>query len=316
MVIKIGDTDARKTKKTIMKKLKFLFLTLTIAMFIVSCENDGGDSVIAIALNESVVPNMAKVGSETIIDFAKLNNDETIFLAFTAGVAQGNPAQTDVIGSYRTLAGSVYTATLFSDVGNSEQEYVLTTNNIVTAFSELNSIADIKLGDVLTVTQRFTLTNGKVLNIINEDGAFDVESNIQATVFLNVIITYPVSCQTMLEGNYISTVIDSNIDIADFRSPQPVTITQTSAGTYVLSDGTADVFGPDRPIGLTFTDTCGTLAVALNSVEYPGRIGFIDLGATLSESGVITMNLKYTVGTAGTCCGFVSTKWTLVLTPV
>ena len=171
---------------------------------------------------------------------------------------------------------------------------------------------DIELGDVLSITAKHTLDNGTVLNIINPDGTFGVGSNIQTTVLFNIVVTYPVACATELQGNYTSVVLSTNT--TGLRSPQPVTITQPSFGTYVLSDGTADIFGPDFPIGLKFTDVCNTLSVATSSVQYPGQVDFIDNGATLDpETGVIIMNLEYT---SSSCCGLAGISYTLELTPV
>ena len=295
-----------------MKKIQIILLALVVTMLGVSCEDDGGTSVIP--LTDGAVPNMVKSATaETILDLVKINNGEDVTLGFTAEVAQGNPASTDIVGIYITAAGPIYTGTLFSDV-SLPQDFTLTVDDILAAFTELSSSADVALGDNLVVTTRFTMDDGTVLDIVNADGTSNTGTNIQTTVLFTTVINYPVSCPTMLEGNYISTVIASNLNIAaNFRSPQPVTITQPSAGTYILSDGTADIFGPDFPIGLQFTDVCGTITVASPSVQYPGVVDYIDNGATLDPvTGVIIMDLEYT---AGSCCGLPGIKWTLELVP-
>lgn len=297
-----------------MRNLKFILFTIAITVLSFSCEDDGGTSVIA--LDEGAVPNMVKAaGAETIIDLVRLTNGENIALAFSADIAQGNPVSTDIVGVLTTLAGPVYTGTLFSDV-SLPQDFTVTTNDVVAAIAEINSSADISLGDVLTITTRFTMSDGTVLNIVDPDGSSGTGTNIQTTVLFTTVINYPVSCPTALEGNYTSTVISSNLNIAaNFRSPQPVIITQPAAGTYVLSDGTADIFGPDFPIGLTFTDVCGTITVATASVQYPGVVDFMEIGAGASldqATGVITLPLEYT---AGSCCGLAGIQYTLELTP-
>jgi len=295
-----------------MKKIQIILVTLMTIMLGVSCEDDGGTSVVR--LEDGAAPNIVKSPTaEQFIDLLKVEAGEPVSLAFTAEIAQGTPASTDIVGSYKTSAGPVYTAVLFSNV-TLPQEFNLSIEDIIAAFSEFNSNADILLGDVLTITTRFTMNDGRVLDLIDENGSSNTGTNIQTTVLFTTTINYPISCATALEGDYISTVISSNIPVAgNFRSPQPVTITQPSAGTYILSDGTADIFGPDFPIGLTFTDVCETISVLEPSVQYPGVVDFIDNGATLdTNTGIITMNLEYT---AGSCCGLPGIKWTLELTP-
>jgi hypothetical protein len=297
-----------------MRNLKFKIFTIIIAVLGFSCENDGGTSVIE--LDRGAVPNMVKAaGGETIIDLVRLNNGENIALAFSADIAQGNPASIDIVGVLTTLAGPVYTGTLFSNVSLPE-DFTVTISDVVASISEINSASDISLGDVLTITTRFTMADGTVLNIVDPDGTSGTGTNLQTTVLFTTVINYPVSCPTSLEGNYTSTVISSNLNIAaNFRSPQPVTITQPAAGTYILSDGTADIFGPDFPIGLTFTDVCGTITVATASVQFPGVVDFMEIGAGASldqTTGIITLPLEYT---AGSCCGLPGIQWTLELTP-
>ncbi|GAA4270849.1 hypothetical protein U6A24_03040 [Aquimarina gracilis] len=295
-----------------MKKLYIILLTATL-MFSVSCENDGGDAFIP--LEDGVVPNMQKSATgETIIDLVKVNNNELVTLEFSAEIAQGTPASTDIVGIYATAAGPVYSTTLFSDV-TLPQDFTLTTDDIIGAFTELTSGSDIKLGDVLTITARFTRPDGTVLNIVNDDGTSNTGSNIQTTVLFASVITYPVSCPTMLEGNYTSTVIASSLPIAgNFISPQSVTITQPSAGTYVLSDGTAGIFGAGTPVGLQFTDVCGEITVATPSVTFPGQVDFEQGDGTNldPDTGVITLELAYT---AGSCCALPGITYTIELVP-
>lgn len=297
-----------------MKNIKILLLIIISAFVSFSCKNDdGGDS--ALVLETGAVPNMIKEpGSDVIIDLVRLTSGEVLSISFSVDVAQGSPVSTDVIAAFVTSEGPVYTATLASNV-SLPGVYTVTSDDIIAAFSEINSIEDIKLGDVLRISTRFTMPDGRILSLLNDDGTDNTGTTLSNSKLVSVVINYPVSCPTMLEGNYISTVIASSIDIpTNFRSPQPVVITQPSAGTYILSDGTADIFGPDFPIGLTFTDVCETITVAAPSVDFPGAVDFIDNGATLDPiTGIIIMNLEYT---SGSCCNLPGIKWTLELTPV
>lgn len=64
-----------------------------------------------------------------------------------------------------------------------------------------------------------------------------------------------------------------------------------------------------------FTDVCGTLTVATASVQYPGVVDFMVIGAGASldqATGIITLPLAFT---AGSCCGLAGIEYTLELTP-
>ena len=127
-----------------MRNLKFKIFTIIIAVLGFSCENDGGTSVIE--LDRGAVPNMVKAaGGETIIDLVRLNNGENIALAFSADIAQGNPASIDIVGVLTTLAGPVYTGTLFSNVSLPE-DFTVTISDVVASISEINSASDIQVG--------------------------------------------------------------------------------------------------------------------------------------------------------------------------
>jgi len=190
----------------------------------------------------------------------------------------------------------------------------LTVDEVIAAFNELNSIADVKLGDVLGVTTRFTLDDGTVLDIVSTDGVTGgTGTNLATTVLFTTVITYPVSCPTSLEGDYTGTVIATNQPAGTFISPQQITVTQPSAGTYVLSDGTAGLFGAATPVGLQFTDVCGTLTVANPSTNFPGQVDYVPGSASLNpDTGVITLDLGFT---ATSCCGLPGIEYTLELVP-
>lgn len=296
-----------------MKTIKILLFTIAIGVLSFSCDNDGGDS--ALILEAGAVPNFIKDASaDQIFDLTKVLNGTPLNLSFSASVAQGRVASSDIIATYKTLAGPVYNAVLFSNV-TLPGDFSLTTNDVIAAFTELTSTDDFQLGDVLTISTKFTMSDGRVLSILNDDGTDNTGTTLSNSKLVTIKISYPVSCPTMLQGNYTCTVISSNIPIVgNFRSPQPVTITQPAAGTYNLSDGTADIFGPDFPIGLEFTDVCGTITVSEPSLSFPGQVDFAQgPGTSLDQdTGVIILDLTYTTTS---CCGLAGIQYTLQLTP-
>jgi hypothetical protein len=296
-----------------MKTIKILLFTIAIGVLSFSCDKDGGSS--ALVLEDGAVPNFIKdASSDQIFDLTKVLNGTPLNLSFSASVAQGSVVSTDIIATYATLAGPVYKSTLFTNV-TLPSDFSLNTNDVIASFTEITSTDDFQLGDVLRISTRFTMSDGRVLSLLNDDGTDNTGTTLSNSKLVTVIINYPVSCPTMLEGNYISTVVSSNIPIAgNFRSPQPVTITQPSAGTYNLSDGTADIFGPDFPIALEFTDVCGTITVKEPSIPFPTQVLWATNSASLNQvTGIITLDLTYT---ATSCCGLAGIQYTLVLTPV
>jgi len=296
-------------KKIKMKTNKYIILLLTILAFTYACDDDGGDS--AIDLIEVAIPNMTKIAdSPTFIDLNKLNDGDPVSISFSAEVAQGTPSKTDVMGVYATTAGPVYTAVL-DENAQLPSDYTFTADDLVAAFAELNSTADIKLGDVLSVSTRFTVSNDLVIDIVDADGSSGTGTNPQNNVLFNPVITYPVSCPTALEGNYTSTVIADGV--GGLVISQEVIITQPSAGTYELNDGTSGLFGAGFFIGLNFTDVCGTISVLAPSIQYPGQVDYVDLGSSLDPvTGVITLDLAYA---ATSCCDIGGLTYTLQLTP-
>ncbi|PHS34732.1 MAG: hypothetical protein COA92_02300 [Sulfurovum sp.] len=275
-----------------MKKIKLVLLILVIGFIGVSCDDDGGTSVTP--LDEGAVPNMTKSAStDQIIDLVKVINGDPVSFGFNVAVAQGNPVSTDVVGYYRTAAGPIYNAVLFSNV-TLPQDFTMTTNDVVAAFAELTSTDDVVLGDVLTITTRFTMDDGTVLNIINDDGTNNTGTNIQTTVLFTTVINYPVSCPSDIGGVY--NVI-SNGDNTDGQPPAidvpyTITLTDNGGGSYTISDGVAGVYifwysiyGYTFETAGNFTDICGTLSGSW--VEAFGCQ--VDLTGTVNPDGTLSI---------------------------
>lgn len=225
-----------------MKNIKILILTMITTILVVSCDKDGGTS--AIPLADGAVPNMQKESTgEAFINLFTIQDGDEVNLQFSAEIAQGNPVSTDIIGVFRTAAGPIYNATLFSNV-TLPQSYTLNTTDIISAFSEINSVDDVKLGDVLIITTRFTMPDGTVLNIVNEDGTNGTGSNIQTTVLFSSVINYPVTCPSDLGGTYIVRSTANGCcgvpSITDYE--YTVTVTDNGGGSYALSDYSGGIY--------------------------------------------------------------------------
>jgi len=251
-----------------MKKIRIILLIVATITLVISCENDGGTSFIP--LDEGAAPNMVKsTTAPAFIDLVKAQNGEPIALEFSASVAQGNPASTDIVGVYNTFAGPVYNAVLFSNV-TLPQDFTVTAADIIAAFPEISSGADFQVGDVLTITTRFTMSDGTVLDIVSPDGIKGgTGTNIQTTVLFTTVINYPVSCTSSLGGTH--SFVSSNLQAITGTCPTgevtgTVTWTDQGGGIYLTSDLGFGQYGTscwsDSPAtsgGATFTDACNLI---------------------------------------------------------
>ena len=275
-----------------MKKIQIILLILLVSLTY-SCDDDGGTSVIDLG-NDGAVPNMLKSETgDSFIDLVKVTNGENVTVSFSADIAQGTPATTDIVGSYKTVDGEIYNAVLFGNV-SLPQDFDLTVDDIVAAFSELNAPTDLLLGDVLTLTTSFTMDDGVVLNILNEDGSSNLNSNLTNSALFTTVVNYPVSCPSDIGGVY--NVI-SNGDNTDGQPPAvdlpyTITLTDNGGGNYTISDGVAGVYifwysiyGYTFETEGNFTDICGTL-----SGTWTEAFGcWVDLTGTVNADGTLTI---------------------------
>ncbi len=236
-----------------------------------ACENDGGSS--ALNLEDGAVINVVNVPpSEPFINLLRLAQGEVLEVQFAANVAQGDPVSTDIVVAYTTTSGNAYTAILFTNV-TLPQEFSFSTDDLVSTFDEITSPSDIEVGDILSFSARFTMADGRVLDLIDlEDGSNNTGTNIQFNTSLYTArLSYPVSCPSDLGGTYLvsSTAVGccGVAPITDYE--YTVTVTDIGGGSYTLSDYSGGIYdglfcGPfgicgDASSG-DITDVCGSLS--------------------------------------------------------
>ena len=276
-----------------MKKIQILLITFMTLMLGVSCDDDGGTS--AIPLDDGAVPNLVKSAtSDAFFDLLKIQDGDNVTVDFSVDVAQGNPTSTDVVGIYKTVNGDVYTADLFSNV-SLPQDFSLSVNDIVAAFPELNTAADILLADVLSITTRFTMADGTVLDIIDDEGINNTGTNILTTVLFNSVISYPISCPSDIGGvyNVISNGDNTDGQPPAVNVPYTVTLTDNGGGSYDISDGVAGVYifwysiyGYTFETTGNFTDVCGSLSGSWTESFGCG----VELTGTVNADGTLSIH--------------------------
>ncbi len=290
-----------------MKKFKIFSLVSIVAICLFqSCKDDGGTSVLE--LEEGAVVNMVKLStSDPFIDLIRLGQGENIEIQFSAEIAQGNPVTTDIVAAYINASGESEFAVLFPNA-SLPANFSLTVDDIVNTFDMLASSTDIGLGDILSLSARFTMEDGRILDLIDPaDGSNNTGTNIQAnTPLYDVRIDYPVSCPSDLAGTYlVSTTADGCCgvpSIANFEAT--VTVTDDGGGTYTLSDLAAGAydglfcaaFGICGPTGAApgqITDICGTLSGSAgdccgSTVEFSGTINPDGSWSTEVSSGFMS----------------------------
>lgn len=252
-----------------MKKNKIVLLIISMMVFGFSCEDDGGTS--QLGLEDGAVPNMVNSAtSPAFIDLVDVTNGENVTIQFNASVAQGDPASANLIGVYTSFSGNVYYAVLEENI-TLPQDFSLSVTDIISAFPEITSNTDFELGDILTLTTQFIMDDGRVLDIVNEDGTSNTGTNIQTTVLFNSVVNYPVVCASSLGGTH--SYVSTNFQAVNSATPCPtgettgtVTWTDQGGGVYLTSDLGFGQYGTscwnDTPAtsgGATFSDVCNLI---------------------------------------------------------
>jgi len=284
-----------------MKNLKIILAFMMLATFIISCDDDGGTSKVDI--QEGGVTNITKNAEfDQIINLTDLRNGDEVQISFSVDVFYGNVTSADVIGFYLS-GGEVFgPVTLASGITQFPAEVTLNQDDIISAFSELNSRDDIKLADELIVSTRLILADGSEINLINDDGSRNYGSDIHTSAFFKAQASYPVSCPSDLGGTYkvVSNGASTEAGIpAAVNLPYTVTLTDNGGGSYSISDGVAGVyifwysgFGYTFETKGNFTDICGDLAGSW--VESFGCQ--VDLSGTLNDDGTLTVHWENCFG--------------------
>jgi hypothetical protein len=212
---------------------------------------------------------------------------------------------------------SVDVLVTFNNAQTGQSETI--TYNTVTSFPETVSLSfdeliglfepEVVTADTLGLGDSFVVGG----NVLLADGRY-LEGGYSPSVVANqsVFLIYNVACTSDLAGTYDLTLVSGTNGEAASLTDQ--TITEVSPGYYEISDATMDIFGPDFPVKMRFTDICGNLTADVGSVDYGTQITMkFNPDTTVDPvTGEITFSIEYI---APSCCGLGGIKTIFKATP-
>ncbi len=290
-----------------MKKIKLIFAVLVLIVLIPSCTNDGGDS--KIDFGNGGVPNLVKDAStDDFIDFLAVNNGETFNLGLNVSIGQGEISSMDIVAFYRKGNNISSKAILETNITTFPATVNLSKDDIIAAFSELNSASDFVLGDQLTVSAELTLKDGRIIKILNDDGTTNYGQDIANSTIYAVVQNYSVSCASDLGGTYsvVSSGTATEIEPSDTNPttdyPYTTVITDNGGGSYTMSDAFGgleifwySVYGLTFEVNGPFNDLCGDL-----SGSFTGAFGEAnELTGTVNPDGTLSIHWENEWGDFG-----------------
>jgi len=267
-----------------MKKIKLIFTTLAILLLMPSCENDGGNS--KINFKNGALTDLQKISTtDSFINLIAVNSGDDINLGFTVEKAIGDFSSMDIVGFYTKANGTIYKATLVSNVTTFPATFNISKTDLFDAFEELNTASDFELGDKLIITNQLTLEDGSIQRIINDDGSPNYSPNIASSGLYKVFLSYGVSCPSDLGGTYSVLSSGASTDSGPTPSENPIAnfpyttvITDNGGGSYTMDDAFGgllilwyDIYDLTFKVKGEFTDVCGNL-----SGSFTGAFGEIN----------------------------------------
>lgn len=174
----------------------------------VSCEKDGGTSVID--FTEGAVPNIKKIAStDQGLNVIALKNGQNINLGLTVSVGAGKVSSMNIVGIY-TKGSVVEKAVLKTNVTGFPATVNISQTDLYNAFTLLNSANDVALSDKLVISADLTLTDGTVVKMFTDKGVpnygADVANSLVYSVLQNYIVSCPLTDASLFNGDYKVTM--------------------------------------------------------------------------------------------------------------
>jgi hypothetical protein len=292
-----------------MKKLKIIFTSLLLVLITVSCENDGGSSVLDTI--EGATPDINKIsGTDQGLNLLALQNGESIDLGLTFDKGFGEFTSLDVVGFY-TKNGVTERAVLKTNVTGFPATVHFNQNDLYAAFTAINSANDVTLLDKLVITADLKLKDGTTLKLFDDSGVALYGSDIANHKLFTVLQTYTVACPlddaAQFNGNYkvtadawqdysVGDIIPVVYNAADGLYKFKILNT---ANPYVINAGTSYILVTVNPVNNSVTITSnekwnygpGQLYTVTGTGTVGSCTGDINLKLSFDGSAGYTFNL-------------------------
>ena len=304
-------------KKDKMKSINNTLLLLLMILVTVSCDTDGGTSVID--YQTGAVADLDKDEDfPAFLNLTSLSAGEDVEIGYNVEIQYGDVESLDLIGFYQTADELFGPVTLRSNIQEFPGSGILTSNEILNAFPELESADDFELGDQLILTTKLYLEDGRTIEMLNDDGSRRYGSDIHTSSLYNVQVSYPLSCPSNLGGEFTwvaSDFVSQGESLGDLDFPSgtgSLEPTAPGATTYLYESGYFD-FGyyclvyngeePDCDDGATgnlqLSDICGILsytgtdqfgdAYEITNVEVDGKELTFSWSSAFGEGSTVTL---------------------------
>lgn len=267
----------------------------------VSCENDGGTSVID--TTEGAAPDIRKIaGTDQGLNLLALKNGQNIDLGLTFDNPKGFGEFTslDIIGFY-TKNGKIERAVLKTNITQFPATVHFNQNDLYAAFTAINSANDVGLLDKLIITAEIKQQDGTVLKMFSDTGDRLFGADIDNSLIFKVYQTYVVSCPledaSLFNGDY-KVVTDTWQDYApgdivpvvyNVANGKYVFRLLNTVNPYLINGSTSYIIGTINPI---------TNAVTVTSNEQwnygPGQVYTVTgTGNVGSCTGDINLKIRF-----------------------
>lgn len=184
-----------------MKNIKILFTSLLFVLIAVSCDNDGGTSVID--LTEGATPDVRKdPTTDQGINIIALQNGLDINLGLNLKIGTGNVASMDVVAFF-TQSGVLKKAVLQTGITTFPTKLTYKKADLVKAFPTFTSFG---LNDKLLITTEITQKNGTVTKMYSDAGTPEFGADIANSTLWVPSQTYgalcPLTDASLFNGNF------------------------------------------------------------------------------------------------------------------
>lgn len=180
-----------------MKNIKILFMSLLFVFIAVSCENDGGDSVLN--LTEGALPNILKdkATDQKLNVEALLTSGQDLNIGLDVNVATGDVASMNIVGYWVTKT-KVTKGIIKTDVTPFPAKVIIKKADLLKAIPSITAFGNF---DKLIISADLTLKNGTVIHTFTDAGLPNYGPDIANSTIWIVSQTYTPICPPLKDAS-------------------------------------------------------------------------------------------------------------------